>query len=851
MSLSKQIYLYSIDTSHFYTDEENVIHKRLLKLYELRKILKNEKIIEKTSIDNDWDFWRKTTNKLIAEEKENLTILLNKRLNNPSPRILKEESLKDKYIITLFDSSLTRALGLNAGELTKDLFILNVYFFQVFENLVKYGFIYNDEKYIFFTASAGQIRTKRAVFIKESKYKEIEKKIMCGLSIEDINKQGGINPNKFLAYTALCNSATDTWENFDIDKSIVVQDFETYVTYVVDHINELDYSITRKEMPIKIPHMDGCGIMLNETTKMIRLPWIKGLLVNFPFDKFIKEKCPNGECIVYDIYGKAHDILKENIKYIFTESQFKLAKYYKSWDEYKDNFKKYNCEACYCNEEEENIPNSTINYQMLQTLSDITDNEIKKITAKTNKIIEDIGGDFQTSMRILGATPYNKTPNYFQQALMLYPELFRDTYHREILKQTQKSYVKKAKSGKLSIDGKYQFISPDLYAFCEFLFLNEQNPKGLLEDGEVYSILHKDEKELACLRSPHLYREWAIRKNKKTEELNKWFGMTKCIYISCHDLITRILQCDSDGDKSLVVQDKVLISIAKRNMKDIVPLYYEMRKAKNEILTGDSIYQGMIRAYTGGNIGPISNKISKVWNSENIGQEQLNSVAWLCFYNNCVIDQAKTLWLPQPPKEKEDIIKKYTKGNLPYFFKFAKDKQDDQTEAPNSSGMNRICQNIYDKKINYCKTIGKMDYRMLMNKDANFTINEIPIIEAYNYYTSKWYFLYKIDDDFVDDEYVWAFNNIRNKLLTFGEKDFVVNTLIAYCYTVKKYSNKKLLWACFGKEIVKNLEKNTQDLGRICPICGKRFAPKRGLQDIYCSEDCSKKSKKSNWLKNL
>ena len=259
----------------------------------------------------------------------------------------------------------------------------------------------------------------------------------------------------------------------------------------------------------------------------------------------------------------------------------------------------------------------------------------------------------------------------------------------------------------------------------------------------------------------------------------------------------------------------------------------------------------MIRAYTGGNIGPISNKISKVWNSENIGQEQLNVVAWLTMYNNAVIDSAKTLWLPQPPKEEEALIKKYTKSNLPYFFKFAKDKEDDQTEQPNSSTMNRICQSIYDKKINYCKTIGKMDYRMLMNKEANFTINEIPIIEAYNYYTSKWYFLYKIDDDFIDDEYVWAFNNIRNKLLSLGEKDFVVNTLIAYCYTVKKYSNKKLLWACFGKEIVENLEKNTKDFGRICPICGKRFVPKRGLQDIYCSEECNKKSKKSNGLKTL
>ena len=123
MSLEKQIYLYSIDTSHFYTDEEDTVHKKLLKLYELRKILKNEKIISKTKIENDWDFWRKTVNKLIAEEKENLTVLLNKRLEDVSPRILKEEALKDKYIITLFDSCLTRALNFNAGELTKDLFI--------------------------------------------------------------------------------------------------------------------------------------------------------------------------------------------------------------------------------------------------------------------------------------------------------------------------------------------------------------------------------------------------------------------------------------------------------------------------------------------------------------------------------------------------------------------------------------------------------------------------------------------------------------------------------------------------------------------------------------------------------
>ena len=46
MSLSKQIYLYSIDTSYLYEEKEEIIHNRLLKLYELRKILNNKNIVE-------------------------------------------------------------------------------------------------------------------------------------------------------------------------------------------------------------------------------------------------------------------------------------------------------------------------------------------------------------------------------------------------------------------------------------------------------------------------------------------------------------------------------------------------------------------------------------------------------------------------------------------------------------------------------------------------------------------------------------------------------------------------------------------------------------------------------------
>lgn len=323
MSLNRQCFLYSVCTDAFYEPEEQEIHKRLLKLYSLRKLLKDSKLMAKNEIANDYDFWKKSVNILIKAEKDRLSEILDRRLNDRTPRVLNPDALKDKAIISLFESSLTRALGIGQNELTQDLFILNVFFFQIFESLVKDGFIYNGNKYVFLTASAGQIRTKRAVFIREDRYEAIQQKIMCGLTVEEINNRGGINTNKYLAYLALCNSATDVWADFDIDRSIVVDDFETDVAGEVDYINEIDYSITRQQTNTLIPHTDGCGMMLDDTTRMVRLPWVKGLLVTFPFDKFIQEKC-DGKAIVYDIYGNPHDVVKENIKYIFTKSQFKL-----------------------------------------------------------------------------------------------------------------------------------------------------------------------------------------------------------------------------------------------------------------------------------------------------------------------------------------------------------------------------------------------------------------------------------------------------------------------------------------------------------------------------------------------
>ena len=196
----------------------------------------------------------KNHNSSIKPLKDELLRLLQ---SHRATRKLRDEYVVDKNVISVFESMLTRTLGMQTGQLYDDFMVIRTYYFDVIEDLILNGYLYNGERYVCFTASAGQIRTKKTVFIKESVWKKHQKTLMCGLTVDSINEHGGININKYLAYLALCNSATDPWDEFDITKSIVVDDMETMVHGVVDFIDHRTYTAERKEMDIPITHTDG------------------------------------------------------------------------------------------------------------------------------------------------------------------------------------------------------------------------------------------------------------------------------------------------------------------------------------------------------------------------------------------------------------------------------------------------------------------------------------------------------------------------------------------------------------------------------------------------------------------
>ncbi len=894
--MDKLIYIYSVDTSSFYNDVEYEIDQRLINFKQLKSSLnktiiqplnnfKNEvnKLLNIHSDENKLKLeeikskWNEFTSKneefklddyIIYDKKENrykiniksslylyeqclnacireLKKQLNtEAINHKGKRTLRKDALKDSNKISLFESTLTRSLGIKEDELSTDIVVVRAYRYIIFEDIIKNGFRYENEDYEYFASSAGQIRTKKSCFIKinalNKNNHEVRNKLMCGLSINKINRKGGINQNKFQAYLSLANSASKYWEGFDIDRCIVVDDMELEVSGLVDYIDHETYKIERIEKNVSIDFMDGAGIMLPSVSKksfQFRMPFFKGLLIPFNYLKFLLEY-PNANYIVKDIYGKEHNIFKDRIQIIFTKSQFKLSGYYKNWNEYKKYFKKYNCEASICKVEEDVFEDKPINYQMIQSLH-FSNTELEILSKKTIEDILSIGENKETMLRLLGADENNVKKNYFQQALSIYPELLNDEHSKQAIKDRKKSLVKEAKSGKILMEGtKRTYISPDLYAFAEWLFVGVEIPNGLLKDGEVSCKLFGDEK-VDVLRSPHLFREHCVRKNIINDETKEWF-ITNCIYTSVFDRISKQLMFDVDGDDALIVREKLFVSRAEEQMKDIVPLEYTLATAKKSKITNDHIISSLKAAYSK-NIGEISNLITKIWNSDN---QDLSIIKILCMENNAIIDFAKTLWMPNRPDEIDEKIKEYSNKKVPYFFQFAKDKEKNKVEEINNSTINKLTQIIPDKRINFISVAGKFDYKNLMRNKRQKINDELSrkIIETYTLEdqnkSNKVKSQVKENDKNNMQTELKIYKQIRNNLLKItNNPNYICDVLVKYLYDEKNSKFKDTLWRCFGKEIVRNLECNVQNIKR-CLKCG---TPIRKINKRKYCNDCAKK----------
>ena len=647
----------------------------------------------------------------------------------------------------------------------------------------------------FWTASAGQLRTDRVQCLSENIIEKIHDRLMCGMTWERLNALGGINVGKYLAYTALPSSATDEWD-FDLDHAIVIPDFIAPVTGLMDYITQ-EYKIERGIRTVMINHGDGSGMALPGVLQeaadcdnaMVRGPFIKGLLTTFDYIGFC---AANGcEPVLVDFWGRTHNLIEEDIRVIFTESQFKLARYYKDWDEYKKLFRECGCRLCLTNYEEHYIKDTQLNYQMEQTLVDFTEEELIAFTQPTYNKIQNLAENQAAMLHTLNADI--DSDDMYRKALALYPELLRDGYSRQTIKDIKKRWTYDAMSGAIVCQNKRLFAIPDMYAACEFWFLGIKEPKGLLKNGEVFANAFWMKKTGDILRSPHLSFEHAIREFNHDPIVASWFT-TGGIYTSCHDLISRILQFDVDGDQLNTVTEGPIVSAAERNLKqlDIVPLFYDANKAPPEIISWETLFIGLKRAHDYSGIGQVSNAITKLWNKPN---PNVDAAKLLTMYNNYVIDAAKTGFVnsyEDHPESKEIVNKAIggKTGRMPWFFYMM--LLDSVSNTINYDAINIFCE------------MDSSNQASLIEAAQETDLGEMENIKSYD-----------ILADLIKEELTERFGNL----------EIVYPSIVKYLFTeenANKPSHKQMFWRVFGEIAVRYLESNLRSC-HICQACGTKI----------------------------
>lgn len=896
-NLSKQVYIYSLSTDAFYTEEERELKKKLSRLEDFRRLRRKRKGIEKNileielklkQVDDDiekenlsnkvinlkrqheyFDWLKsifpkisdpvyKNQTKKLRDDIDKLTIEFRELVDkNQDVRQLNKNQLNPKAIVSLFESTLTRKLGMDTKAVNpnEDIIIVEIFNNKVLKDLLKKGFYHNDELYIYYSSSSGQLRDKKTMWIKKSKWDEVGLTLMCGLTEADINNRGGMSVNKFLSYKALSTSASIPWDNFKsiIDNSIVIDDVKVLLNRTVDYIDRKTYEIERKEnYPVEIEITDGAGMVLPSVSEdlfgkgkyknfQFRAPFMKGLLSCFPFDEMLKQ---DGPIYVKDAWGTLRDIKEASI--IFFKSQIKMAKYFDSWDQYKENFKEFDCEAAIMNIEEDTISDAKLNYQYIQSLLEVSDKELDELVKSTNEVIDEIGSNKEKMLEIMGADNSNENKNYLQQALSLYPELLNEEHVKQTIKMKKKAIVKDARAGKLNIEGKFTYVLPDWYYVLNRVVYGEG--KALLKEDQIHCNLFREGK-LDCLRSPSLSFEHVVQQNISTPKVKDWF-LTQGVYVSPYSMIGKILQMDYDGDRILLSSNVHLTTAAERNKKllDVVPLHYDMGVADPVTIDAKNIYDSLIIAFrASSSIGGISNNISKVWNA---GKEHFDYkvIRQQTAYNNFVIDASKTLDLPEPPPDVLENWEVYNVQKLPYFFRYVKDKKIDEVLVKNESTVNRLGDKVSSKKIHFKTIVNKFDYRMLLNTYIEGSDNDIDgeivqrIIDTYTYFDQNKR-KYMSDEESSDKKSKkskrWIYNYIRKELLEIEADPIkVTDVLITYLYKQNDSPFKTTLWECFGKEIVQNLSDNLENV-LVCKDCNCRF--RKVINKKSRCEECQNK----------
>ena len=513
-------------------------------------------------------------------------------------KIKREPSSEEnsKEIIRIIDE-------LNNMLYVDDIINIKVMTKKEYKQIAKDGFDLNGKHYVRFMVGSGQMRRNTVTFINDKLFGYMQEHLMCGLD----KKIKTINLAKLSAYYALSFSSV-LWVREP--RVCVIKDFDTIVpNQKINWIYEDENGTKQvKELTkdFKLNSADGQGLISPDMAKLwsedmhlkytpcsfvIRSAFIKGNLVTFDFKEYAKE---NNIKTITDRYGTTYNI--NDIDVLLSEGQFKMAKYYSSWEGYLSYFDSYNLKwgvARYNKQFDDEY--ALTNYQYIQTL-DLTKEDIEGLVSYTIDWIKKIcsGNPLYALSYNIGVKSetddinsiINSCNSVFAKAIVKNPEMLNDGYVQRKIYNSIKESIKQAKLGRIWTKGNYQFMISDPIAQVRSALGLE--PRGSIPANNIYSSFWNNRtksKEVVCCRSPlTYYSEIVPLKLYQDEDTDKWFKyIYSGIIYSIYDIATlQHADADFDGDIVMSTDNKYFIKGARRNE---LPITYDKEKVPSQKVT--------------------------------------------------------------------------------------------------------------------------------------------------------------------------------------------------------------------------------------------------------------------------
>lgn len=591
-----------------------------------------------------------------------------------------------------------------------------------YKKIFNQGIIINGKKFKRLSCSAGQARVSTVVFCCEEILEQLNKRLNNG---RDINKK--IAPSKFNAYFGLYSSATHL---VSTPKFIVVRDFvnkdKFKVNFVTEEAGNTDDKIDIRDIELEMNRTDGMGLISPSQAELwanelgldwtpsqfcIRQSFLKGMLCVFDIHNFCK-KINNNSYIVDTIYkDEFGEYIKADLRdyeVIITESQFKLWDSFSNLDEYINNCnenKLYWGISQYTPRQPKNI--LKLNYQFIQTL-DLKKNDIEKLSKQFVEWICGVSYDntYYMLLFLLGINnneysikKYLKNSNnYWIKSLILNPELKNDKYIRTKIRELIKIRIQKGCMGDIFVDGNFQVLVYDPYAFMQHVC--GLDVTGLLNKEEYYSNYwnERDVTQVDAMRSPLTYRsEHVILNLKKDDDTEEWYKYCKegiILNYYGHEVVN-FGGADVDYDILATTSNPEII---KGVYKDEFPVVYDPPTPKKLIFSENDLYNSDTFSF-GSIIGSITNKSSNAYSllpniEKEFGKDSeeykitVSRLKQCCKAQSAQIDKAKIgrevkgipkLWIykqkikdddSEDVKKTKELYNNILLNKYPYFFKY-------------------------------------------------------------------------------------------------------------------------------------------------------------------------------------